>query len=167
MNLYDISTEFTALEELLMMDGGEITESHQELETMILALLLSKADNMVNFIQKLEDESDLADAHIKRIQLYKKARVNAIERLKDYVKVSMDKMQKDKVEGAMGSISIRKPVKVVDILNEDLIPAEFTKVKVDLDKTKIAKALKDGQEIEGARLIDGKRSVQFKLKAVK
>ena len=167
MNLYDISHEFTALEELLMMDGGEVTESHQELENMISALLLAKADNMVNFIQKLDDECDLADAHIKRIQLYKKARVNAIEKLKDYVKVSMDKMNKPKIEGVMGSISIRKPVKVVDIIDEDLIPAEFTKTTVTLDKSMLGKALKDGQEIEGARLIDGKRSVQFKLKAVK
>lgn len=167
MNLYDISTEFTALEELLMMDGGEITEAHQELETMVSALLLAKADNMVNFIQKLEDEMDLADAHIKRIQLYKKARANAIESLKGYVKVSLDKMNKDEVEGVMGSISIRKAPKVVDITNEDLIPPQFIRTKTEVSKTDLAKALKAGEEIEGARLIDGKRSVQFKLKAVK
>lgn len=167
MNLYDISTEFTALEELLMMDGGEVTESHQELEAMVSALLLAKADNMVNFIQKLEDECDLADAHIKRIQLYKKARVNAIESLKNYVKVAMDKMDKQKVEGTMGSISIRKAPKVVDIINEDEIPVQFLKRKTEIIKTDLAKALKEGQKIQGARLIDGKRSVQFKLKAVK
>lgn len=167
MNLYDISHEFTALEELLYMDGGEVSDDFAELEKMISSLLITKADNMVSFIQKLEDESDLADAHIKRIQAYKKARQGAIERLKTYTKRCMEKIGKDKVDGTMGSITLPKARKVVDVHNPDLVPAEFTKVQVTLDKVMLGKALKDGQEIEGARLIDGARTVQFKMKAVK
>lgn len=167
MNLYDISHEFTALEELLYMDGGEVSDELAELEEMVSSLLVTKADNMVSFIQKLEDECDLADAHIKRIQTYKKAREGAIERLKTYTKRCMEKIGKEKVDGVMGSIVLPKARKVVDITDQNSVPPEFTKVSVTLDKVAIGKALKDGQEIEGARLIDGARNVQFKMKAVK
>jgi hypothetical protein len=167
MNLYDITTEFSALEEMLALDGGELTESHAELEALVSEFLVNKTDNMVSFIQKLEDEMEIAAAHIKRIQAYKKVRENAIESLKDYTKTCLNKLDKKKVQGVMGEISLRAPVKVVDILNENEIAPEFTRIKVELDKTKIAKALKDGEEVKGARLIDGKQSVTFKMKSVK
>jgi hypothetical protein len=167
MNLYDISHEFNAFEDLLFMDSGEVSDELVELEEMVNALLTTKADGMVSFIQKLEDECDLADAHLKRIQAYKKARTNAIERLKTYTKRCMEKIGTEKINGSMTSIVLPKAQKVVDITNENSVPPEFTKVSVTLDKVMIKNALKEGLEVEGARLIDGARNVQFKMKAAK
>lgn len=167
LNLYDITTEFKALEEMLQLDGGELTEDHEQLQTLVSDLIVNKTDGMVNFVQKLKDEQELAAAHIKRLQEFKKTRQNAVDRLSGYVIQCLDRVEKKKVEGKLGSISTRKPIESVDVYDENKIPAEYTKVKVELDKTKISKALKDGEEVPGAALKAGKKSVQFKLKSVK
>lgn len=167
LNLYEITTEFTALEEMLNLDGGEITEDHEQLEALVSDLLINKTDNMVNFVQKLKDEQDLAAEHIKRLQEFKKVRQNAIDKLSSYVIECLDRVEKKKVEGKLGAIATRKPAEAVGIDNENAVPAEYTKVKVELDKAKIKKALKDGEEVPGARLVSGKKSVQFKLKSIK
>lgn len=166
LNLYEISTEFEALTELLEAEQGEVTESYAELEQQVQALLLDKTDGLVSYVQKLQDDIEVAKAHIKRIQEWKKVRENTIERLKSYTAECMTKIDKKKVQGTLGEVAVRKPVKQVQVDDERLIPAEYLKVVTTVDKVKLGKALKDGEEIEGARLMDGKKSVQFKMKSL-
>jgi len=101
------------------------------------------------------------------MQDFKRARENAIERLKDYAYKAMQHMGKDKITGEMGSISIRKPSQVVQIDDESKIPNEFVFFAKSIEKAKLKEALKHGEIIEGARLVDGSRSITIKLKGVK
>jgi hypothetical protein len=165
MNLFNITKEFQALEEMMAIDGGEITTAHEALEKYVSDLLVSKTDNYVEFVQKLEAEIDMAANRIKTIQAYKKSRENAIERLKDYAHSCLQAMDKQKVTGEMGSISIRKPSKALLIEDELKVPEEFCHYERKIDNAKLKAALKD-EEIEGARLVDGKRSIMIKLKGV-
>lgn len=165
--LYDIAIEFKALEDMLLHDDGEVTQSHEELEKMAHNLLVAKTDNYVSFVQKLEDEIELASTHIKRIQAYKKSRENAIERLKAYALNCMNIMKTDKIIGQMGQISTRKPIKALFIEDKSKIPEDFCSYERIVDESKVKDALKQGDVIEGASLIDGKRAVIFKLKGVK
>jgi hypothetical protein len=167
LSLYGIAKEFEALEEMIYQDNGEVTEDHEELANYVNNLLTQKTDNFVSFVQKLEDEAEIAANHIKRIQAYKKARENAVERLKTYAHDCLEKLNTAKIEGTMGSIAIRKPATVVLIENEDDIPEDFASYSRSIDKTKVKDALKSGAEIPGARLADGKKSIQFKMKGVK
>jgi hypothetical protein len=167
MNLYQITTEFNALEEMLLLDGGEISPDYELLEKEIENLLISKTDNFVSFVQKLEDEIELSQKHIKRIQEFKKVRETAIETLRKYATSCMDKIGKPKIGGTFGEISICKPVQVLLIESEDKVPVQFTRVKVEVDKTKIKEALKNGEQIEGCSLVDGKRLASFKMKSIK
>lgn len=165
MNLFNITKEFQALEELLHLDGGEITETHEELEKYVADLLITKCDGYVEFVHKLEAEIEMAADRLRKIQAFKKARENAIERLKNYAHNCLEAMGKQKVSGEMGSISIRKPTPVLLIEDELKIPEEFCHYERKIDNAKLKAALKD-ESIEGARLIDGKKSVMIKLKGV-
>lgn len=167
ISLYDITEEFAALEKMLFEDGGEIGEESEALEKYASELLQSKTDAMVHFVQKMKDEEALADQHIKRLQDYKKARTNAVARLESYAILCLEKLDKDKVLGLMAEISTRKPSKAVSILDVEKIPAQFITVEtvVKVDKKAIADAIKKGESVTGAELIDGKKSVAFKLKS--
>lgn len=165
MNLFNITKEFQILEEMLAIDGGEITEAHEQLEKYISDLLTTKTDGYVEFVQRLEAEIDMAANRIKAIQAYKKSRENAIERLKDYAHNCLQAMDKQKVTGEMGSISIRKPSKALLIDDELKVPEEFCHYERKIDNAKLKEACKH-EEIPGARLVDGRRSVMIKLKGV-
>lgn len=67
-----------------------------------------------------------------------------------------------KVEGKLFKISFRKS-KVVKVLDETKIPKEFIKIKTTetISKTDLGKALKNGEIIEGAELVENK-SLQIK-----
>lgn len=167
MSLYNIAQELLAFEEILMLDQGEMTPEHEALLAGLNDLITTKTDSIVWLSCKWEDEMAMADAHSKRIAEYKKVRKNAVERLRKYVTQQMDIMKTEKIKGEMGEISIRKPVKVLHVKDEKLIPVEFTKVKVELDNAKIKDALKNETDVPGARLIDGQRLASFKMKSVK
>jgi len=166
LNLYNITEEFNALEEMLIEDGGEITETHDQLAGMVRGLLTQKTDNFVSFVQKLEDEAELASQHIKRLQAYKKARENAVERLKEYAGFCLDEIGENKIKGTLGEIAIRKPSMIVEVLDESLVDAMYLKTKVEINKAAIKEALKSGLEVSGAKMSEGKRSIQFKIKSV-
>jgi hypothetical protein len=167
LSLYDLSNEFKALEEILIMDGGEITEISEELEKTLFEMIEKKTDAYIQFNQKLDDEMELAAKHIKRLQEFKKVRENAQERLKQYAIMCLERMGQQKISGDFGTISLRKPSQVLNILDEQKIPDEFASYVRIVDKTKVKDAIKKGQEVEGASLSDGKKSVMFKTKGMK
>jgi hypothetical protein len=165
--LYEIATEFAALEEMLMNDDGEVTTSHEELEKYANQMMVSKVDDYCFFVQKLEDEADLASQHIKRLQAYKNARENAIERLRMYSALCLEKLNQKAIKGTLGSISLRAPSKVLRIEDESKVGDEFCSYKRIVDTSTLKEAVKSGLEVEGVSLVDGKKSVLIKMKGVK
>jgi hypothetical protein len=167
ISLYEISEEFNKLEDLILESGGEISEEQEELVAYFENLLTTKTDNMVQFVQKLEDEIDLADKHIKRLNAYKQARKAAIERLKTYTADCMKKLSKTNLKGDLCEIKLRTPLKKVEIYDESKIPSHFIKTTYSVSADAVKKVLNEGVEVSGARLVDGKISVQFKSKGGK
>lgn len=74
----------------------------------------------------------------------------------------MQKLGIPKLETINGVLSLRKS-ESVSIEDEKLIPAEFTTIVQDIkiSKTDIKKAIKEGQEVPGATLIQN-MSLQVK-----
>jgi hypothetical protein len=68
----------------------------------------------------------------------------------------------------MASISKRRPAQVVEIYDESLISVDFIKIpepKAVIQKTEIARAIKNGCEVPGARLKDSEKlSISYKIK---
>lgn len=168
MKLYEIATELDQVMELLSYDGEITPEIESMLATLEIALI-EKTDSCVFVAQKLEDNIEVAKKRKKEIDDFIKRQEKAQERLESYIMGIMDKMGKDSIEGLLHKITARKPSKVVDVFDESIIPPEFKTVEVvaKIDKMGIKEKLKNNETVMGARLLDGKRSLQFKFKGAR
>ena len=164
MNLYNISQEVLALEEMIINDAGEFTEDHEELQKYVNNMLTHKVDNFVNFIQKQEDQVEIAKKRKDEIAKFIKQREQLIERLKSYVMNCMKVLNTEKLEGNLHCLKFRKPSQIVEIIDENKIPEEYVKIIVErkIDKIALKDELKKGVVIEGVCLSNGKESLIIK-----
>ncbi len=148
-SMFDITTDIvTATADLFASDE----EIEQKLENLFNELRV-KEDNVFLWVTKLQDDINLADTYLKRIQGEKKKRQNAIKQIKDMV------LTAHKTVGQLPAQSDFNPIKVlqsafVDIIDESKIPEEYW-VEVTtkkLDKRKMMSALREGTKIPGADL---------------
>lgn len=160
-SIYDISKDLLEIKELLIENGGEISEetenkliiSEQELEV--------KAANYGMVIKDILLESEAIDKAIQDLQAKQTKRAKTILRLKETVSNAMQSFGITKVETPTVKISFRKSSKVV-IEQEDLIPKKFIKEKVStsIDKTELKKALKEGNVLGAS--IEETQNIQIK-----
>jgi len=82
--------------------------------------------------------------------------------MKNYLSYTLLKTETKELETEVAKLSFRKS-EAVSILDDSIIPEEFTKeiVSVSVDKTAIKKAIKEGRSIDGAELIV-KQNLQIK-----
>lgn len=168
MKLYEIATELNSLIELLSHDG-EITPEIESALSVLEIALIEKTDSCVFVAQKLEDNIEAAKKRKKEIDEFIKRQERSLERLESYIVGIMERMGKDSVEGLLHKITLRKPSKIVDVFDESIVPPEFKTVEVvtKVDKMAIKEKLKKDEVVMGARLLDGKKSLQFKFKGAK
>ena len=149
---------------------GEFIETEEEFNELYDSIQLdlqTKLDN-TNCLQKmLNGEIDVIDKEIKRLTAEKKARERKCEWLKNRVdyfvkcqftdengNLDTEGLNKYKLDLPHSKIGYRKSdsVEVIDI---NKLPKEYIKTKVEEnpDKVAIKNAIKDGKEIEGARIV--------------
>ena len=123
-----------------------------------------KGSNIVAVVNTLQSDVDAISNEIKRLQERKKSIVNNQERLKEYLRYNMEVSGITKINHPLFNISLGKPSVVADVTDVDLLPDEYIKLetKITPDKVKIKKALKEGIEIEGAQLSEGKSRLLIK-----
>jgi hypothetical protein len=169
LTLYSITNEISALEKLLEMDEGEITPEYELLKKEVIDLLVSKTDSCCGWNDKLKDEIDLANKRIEILEDFINIRKKALERFSEYILSCLDQLNIESFDGMFRSIKKRKPVQVVEILDENKIPASFTRIEtiVSIEKQRIKDALKNGEIVDGAILKDGKVSIIFGNKSIK
>lgn len=94
----------------------------------------------------------------------KKAIDNKNAKFKEYVKQNMEELELQKIDTELGTLSIAKNPASVEIYDESMIADEYKKEKVTvtIDKTAIKNAIKEGKEVEGARLVEDKTSLRIK-----
>ena len=160
MKLYELTQNYRNLESLLdnlgeqegltvEMINGALGQVEDDINT--------KIENTCKVIKEIEADSIGIDEEIKRLSALKKQKENAVKKLKEYVEFEMNGIGLNKVEGKLFKISFRKS-KVVKVLDETKIPKEFIKVKTteSISKTDLGQALKNGEIIEGAELVENK-----------
>ena len=163
-SLFNISLELkNVLENSYDREDISETEQKQILET-ITGELKNKADSVAAYARKLKTDINNAKEELDRIKKILEQRKNKAERFNDYIVTCMDVMQESSIEGDTSKIVLRKPSKVVTITDEKQIPAQYLieQTTVKIDKLSIKEMLKNGHEVQGATLEDGKRSVTFK-----
>jgi hypothetical protein len=153
MNLYEITRETLELASLL-----ETEELTPELEAMLVInqeKMEVKVNNYAKVIANIQSDSDAIDQEIKRLKAMKDSKERAITRLKDAVREAMLVSAIDKIESPLFKLSLRRSESVeVDIM--DALPSQFINVKnvVTADKVAIKEAIKRGENITGARIIE-------------
>ncbi|MDK0543267.1 siphovirus Gp157 family protein [Clostridium perfringens] len=160
MKLYELTQNYRNLESLLdnlgEQEGLTVEMIHGALG-QVEDDINTKIENTCKVIKEIEADSIGIDEEIKRLSALKKQKENAVKKLKEYVEFEMNGIGLNKVEGKLFKISFRKS-KVVKVIDETKIPKEFIKVKTteSISKTDLGKALKSGEIIEGAELVENK-----------
>jgi len=153
MNLYEITRE--ALELASLLETEELTPELEQALVINQDQLQAKANNYAKVIVNIQSDADAIDNEIKRLKAMKESKDRAITRLKEAVKNAMLVSNIEKIESPLFKLSIRKSEAVeVDMLEG--LPSEFLNVKnvVTPDKIAIKEAIKRGEFVLGARLID-------------
>ncbi len=125
-------------------------------------LVESKAVSIGCVIKQLAAYKAQIDEETKRLTAMSKMLGNRIDYLADATSEVLQACGIERIDGVQSVISFRRSEQTV-IDDESELPAEYivTKITTAPDKTKIKNAIKAGQEVAGARLVE-KRNIQIK-----
>lgn len=168
ISLFEIERELKTLLEELVETDGEFTSEEKSLRLVNLSdALTTKTDNVAAFRDSLVNFADYLNDKITEIKDRKESIIRKVDKLDQYVSDCMAIQNKTEFNGSLFKISKRKPTPSVEVFDETKIPLQFINVpepKPTIMKAEIAKAIKAGEIVDGARLVDGKISIQYKVK---
>jgi len=149
--LYELTEQMKGLEKLAD-SGGMDVDTIEDTMAGIEASFEEKAVSIVHVGNRMLDTVDAIDKEVKRLGERKKYLQNREKSLKDYLMFHMEKTGTTKIECDLFTITYvqGKPVVVID--NADDVPPEYLNIKTTMtpDKKEIAKALKEGKDLENA-----------------
>ena len=166
-SLYEISNDFVQLQEAVAnaedVDETLLLAFQDTIESLELSFE-EKAQNLVNVMRNVTLNVTAIDEEIKRLQAKKTVIKNKEDHFKKYLRENMETTGISKIECDLFSITLSKPAKIVDIVDENQLPDSMVNVKTTItpDKMAIKKQLQDGEDVPGAQLIDGKRRLIIK-----
>mgnify|MGYP000375909576 CR=1 FL=1 len=164
MKLYELTEQMQGLQALI--DDGELDpEILQDTMDGLQTDLMAKGKDVLLFMANLDGDIKAFDAEIKRMTARKKTLVNNHNWLKEYLRHNMADCGITKIESPVFTATLRKAGKVVEITSEKELPTEYQELVPatwKILKAKIAKDLKAGIEIPGARVIDAKQGLVIK-----
>ena len=163
VSLYNIKNRFFDLFE--KAENEELTqEEYQEQGTELAKMLQNKSSNIIGYQRNIEETLNSIKSEIDRLTAIKKAIEQKNNKFTEYVKNNMIELGIDKIETPLGNLVIAKNPASVEIYDEELIPNDYIQEKITRapDKTKKKEALKNGENVKGARLITDKKSLRIK-----
>lgn len=149
-NLYDIDAKIMeCMANCIDPDTGEITNSEQ-LETLQMERQ-TKLENVALYIKNLKADAAMYKAEKQAFAERQAAAEKRAESLSEWLRKALDG-QKFKTEKAEVSFRKTQKVEILDIwdLNEDLLKYSDPTP----DKAAIKRAIKAGEEVKGAKLVD-------------
>lgn len=149
-NLYELTANAAYLQTLL--ESGEIDEEvyADSLEAMMVD---EKVENICKVIRNLEGLTAACKAEETRIAQKRKAAENGITRLKDSLTDFLTQTKSKKVTAGLFTVSLGSSV-ACEITDEDELPEDFfVPQPPKVDKTAITKAIKAGELVPGAKLV--------------
>lgn len=151
-SIYTLNKDYAELS--AMLEAAETEEEIQAIQDtleMINVSIEEKLENTGKFIKNTESDITGIKAEIERLTAMKKTKENFVERLKNNVEFALKEKGLETLTVGTFKAGYRKS-ESVEIINLDVIPADFTKVEIKADKTAIKKALKAGEVVEGAEV---------------
>lgn len=123
---------------------------------------IEKRDRLGDFIVRMEAEAEAIRAEEKRLASRRQGFEKIANCMRDSIHQQMLEWQIKKVEGARFTFAVQKNPASVEIVNEAEIPGDFIDYKPQVDRNKVKEALKAGQEVPGARLVDDRTSLRIR-----
>ncbi len=161
MKLYEIEQGLRALiegtlEKIVDMETGEVF-TVDNLENLQL-VKEEKLEGCAVVYKELKADAEALATEIKTLQERKNRILKKQEWLADYMAMALNG---EKLKTPKCTISYRKSESVELTGNIEEVPSEYCKTKVELDKTAVKKAIKEGVEVPGCNLI-AKMNMQVK-----
>ena len=157
LKLYEISQGMIdTLDIFLESDGNDLDkENYSEIMLFLRNELKNKSSSLLKYIQDLQAKSKIAKEESDRLLKLSKARLNKVERLKNYLVSTLQSLEMKKIETDLGSYGLRRSP-AVDVYDMAALPDEFIRVTEErkADKEKIKEYIKANGELKGARIID-------------
>jgi len=163
MSLFKIENEIRNLLDELAGEGEDVNV----VLVKLYDALIDKTDQVVHYRESLKNYVSLLENKTQELMDRIKFMDNKIEKFDEYILNCMAVQEKEEFNGSFCKIKKRKPIQSVEIYDEKLIPIEFIKIpeiKPVIMKAELSKILKQGEIVEGARLVDGKVSLMFTIK---
>jgi len=162
--LYVIANQYLQLAEKLADGDFDAATIADTIEASGITDELAEKAQGIEYVARGAEAHNLAiDAEIARLQALKAQRSNVAKGLRAYLLDNMQRMGIERIDCPMFSLSIRKNPPAVEVFDQLSIPAEFMTVPepkppvASPDKKAIAAAIKKGQEVPGAKLVQGVR----------
>ena len=154
-HLYELSTELATINDEIISADGELTPDLEARLDSVSLDFRAKSQGIAKWTLDIAGVEAMIETEINRLQRKKKAAENLRTRLKAYIKGCMEQADVQKIESPTINLRIQKNTPSVDILAEDQIPAKFIRITqvTELDKAGMLTALKNGEDVPGARLI--------------
>ncbi|WP_339052871.1 siphovirus Gp157 family protein [Fusobacterium animalis] len=164
MKFYNVAKDYIErmeyLEQGINAETGEMSDNSNQLAIWTEELtqdLKDKSANVIAVVRNQELNIEALDNEIKRLKAMKEAREKALNKFKTYIKSAMLTNNIEKIETTIGTIKFTKSTST-EIYDEKLIDKKFIEVVTTekISKEKIKAALKAGEEVQGARLVENK-----------
>lgn len=155
ITLYKAAADVRELLDQIDPETGEMPEGYEQAR----ALVATKAQACAAFILENDAQADMVEAHAKELMARVKIARRRSEWLKDYLKSHMTACGITSIKSDDGTFSAKLDFgrdESVDVFEPALLPNDYIReipAKYEPDKTLIKKAIKDGFEVPGARLV--------------
>ena len=159
-NIQKMKEEAAAAEALLANFSDILGEDADAKLTLVEGEtdLFETVSRVLNRVIALNSLIDGLKAHAERVSDRKRRMEKQVDNLRTAIGVALAQAEIDAMETPLGTISRKRlPTKAI-VLEEADIPTEYLKTKVEVDKRKLLAALKDGAEVPGATLSNGRRN---------
>lgn len=168
-NLFEINERIEQLlenefnENCIDIETGEIdSEKAYDLLGQLIGERKEKIENIVLYIKSLDYDIKAIKEEEKTLKARRESKERKIEWLKDYLKQDLIFNKESKFETSKCALSFRKS-QSIEIVNETEIPNEYVEevVVAKINKAKIKDAIKSGEIVNGAMLVE-KQNLQIK-----
>lgn len=162
--LYKLTNAYLELAEKLADGDFDAQTIADTIESSGISDELAVKAQGIEFVARGAESHNLAiDAEIARLQALKAHRNKVASGLRAYLLDNMQRADIEKIECPLFSISIRKNPPSVEIIDQLSLPSKFMVTPepkppvAQPDKSAIKKAIMAGEEVTGARLVQGVR----------
>lgn len=157
MEIFKIAQEFLDLLNEIEELEGELTPELEERLKINAENMSSKMEGYCKLIRWYDTQILAAKEETERLRKLIKRAERSQEWMKGAMLDVMEGLDKPKVSAGTFTVGTRKST-AVNIIDESAIPARYANevVTVKIDKTAIKDAIKNGEEVPGAQLVERK-----------